>query len=123
MDVIRVGEGSKLSIMVQLRDITERKLLEEQLQRHSEELEEKVQARTLEIQKTQKYLESLLENANDVIYTLDRDQRFTYVNNKVENWGYRKEDLLGRPFLTLLAKRHRSRRLERHSRTGRQTGI
>ena len=112
MDVIRVGEGSTLSIMVQLRDITERKLLEEQLQRHSEELEEKVQARTLEIQKTQKYLESLLENANDVIYTLDRDQRFTYVNNKVENWGYRKEDLLGRPFLTLLAKRHRSRRLK-----------
>ncbi len=112
MDVIRVGEGSTLSIMVQLRDITERKLLEEQLQRYSEELEEKVQVRTLEIQKTQKYLESLLENANDVIYTLDRDQRFTYVNNKVENWGYRKEDLLGRPFLTLLAKRHRSRRLK-----------
>ena len=112
MDVIRVGEGATLSIMVQLRDITERKLLEEQLQRHSEELEEKVQARTLEIQKTQKYLESLLENANDVIYTLDLDQRFTYVNNKVENWGYRKEDLLGRPFLTLLAKRHRGRRLK-----------
>ena len=112
MDVIRVGEGSTVSIMVQLRDITERKLLEAQLQRHSEELEGKVQERTREIEKTQKYLESLLENANDVIYTLDRDQRFTYVNSKVENWGYRKEDLLGRPFLTLLAKRHRSRRLK-----------
>ena len=112
MDVIRVGEGAMLSIMVQLRDITERKLLEAQLQRHSEELEGKVQERTREIQKTQKYLESLLENANDVIYTLDRDQRFTYVNSKVENWGYRKEDLLGRPFLTLLAKRHRGRRLK-----------
>ncbi len=112
MDVIRVGDGSTLSIMVQLRDITERKQLEAQLQRHSEELEENVQARTREIQETQKYLESLLENANDVIYTLDRDQRFTYVNNKVENWGYRKEDLLGRPFLTLLAKRHRGRRMK-----------
>lgn len=112
MDVIRVGEGAMLSIMVQLRDITERKLLEAQLQRHSEELEGKVQERTREIEKTQKYLESLLENANDVIYTLDRDQRFTYVNSKVENWGYRKEELLGRPFLTLLAKRHRGRRLK-----------
>ena len=120
-----------------VRDVTERKALQRQVDRYtthleqevtaqtqqlsesekryrvlSEELEEKVQVRTLEIQKTQKYLESLLENANDVIYTLDRDQRFTYVNNKVENWGYRKEDLLGRPFLTLLAKRHRSRRLK-----------
>ena len=56
MDVIRVGEGSTLSIMVQLRDITERKLLEAQLQRHSEELEGKVQERTREIQKTQKVL-------------------------------------------------------------------
>ncbi len=120
-----------------VRDVTDRKALQRQVDRYTthleqevaaqtqqlsesekryrvlnEELEEKVQVRTLEIQKTQKYLESLLENANDVIYTLDHDQRFTYVNNKVENWGYRKEDLLGRPFLTLLAKRHRSRRLK-----------
>ncbi len=112
MDVIRVGEGSMLSIMVQLRDITERKQLEAQLRRHREDLEGKVQERTREIEKTQKYLESLLENANDVIYTLDLDQRLTYVNSKVANWGYRKEDLLGRPFLTLLAKRHRGRRLK-----------
>ncbi len=112
MDVIRVGEGATLSVMVQLRDITERKRLEAQLQRHSEELEAKVQDRTREIQETQKYLESLLENANDVIYTLDRDQRFTYVNSKVKNWGYRKDDLLGRPFLTLVAKRQRGRRLK-----------
>ncbi len=112
MDVIRVGEGATLLVMVQLRDITERKRLEEQLQRYSEGLEAKVQDRTREIQETQKYLESLLENANDVIYTLDRDQCFTYVNSKVENWGYRKNDLLGRPFLTLVAKRHRGRRLK-----------
>jgi len=112
MDMIRVGEGATLSVMVQLRDITERKRLEDQLQRHREGLEAKVQDRTREIQKTQKYLESLLENANDVIYTLDRDQCFTYVNSKVAIWGYHKDDLLGRPFLTLVAKRHRGRRLK-----------
>jgi len=112
MDMIRVGEGATLSVMVQLRDITERKRLEEQLQRHREGLEATVQDRTREIQKTQKYLESLLENANDVIYTLDRDQCFTYVNSKVAIWGYHKDDLLGRPFLTLVAKRHRGRRLK-----------
>ncbi|MDT7044160.1 PAS domain S-box protein [Candidatus Nitronereus thalassa] len=112
MDLIRVEQESAVLAMVQLRDITERKQLEARLQQHSEELEEKVQERTLEIHQTKLYLESLLENANDVIYTLDHDQRFTYVNSKVEIWGYGKEDLLGRPFLTLLSKRHRGRHLK-----------
>ena len=112
MDLIRVEQEATIMVMVQLRDITERKQLQATLQRYNEELEEKVQERTLEIQQTKLYLESLLENANDVIYTLDNDQRFTYVNNKVENWGYQKEDLLGRPFLSLLSKRHRGRRLK-----------
>ena len=52
-----------------------------------------------------------MENANDVIYTLDLDQRFTYVNGKVEVWGYRKEDLLGRAYLSLMSRRHRGKRL------------
>jgi PAS domain S-box-containing protein len=112
VDVIRVVDGSKPAIMLQLHDITERKRLEQQLHRYSEELEAKVRERTLEIEATKQYLENLLENANDVIYTLDAEQRFTYVNNKIEVWGYQKEDLLGRPYLSLLSKRHRGRRLK-----------
>lgn len=112
MDLIRVEDGPTPSVMVQLRDITERKRLEAKLQKYSEELEDKVQERTYEIQETKQYLESLLENANDVIYTLDSDQRFTYVNSKVEAWGYNKEDLIGRPYLSLLSKRHRGRHLK-----------
>ncbi|MGH7250852.1 MAG: PAS domain S-box protein [Nitrospiraceae bacterium] len=112
MDLIRIEDGATVSVMVQLRDITERKRLEQQLQEYSEELEAKVRERTREIEETKRYLENLLENANDVIYTLDPEQRFTYVNSKVEAWGYRKEDLIGRPYLSLLSKRHRGRRLK-----------
>ena len=112
MDLIRIEDGTTVSVMVQLRDITERKRLEQQLQEYSEELEAKVRERTREIEETKQYLENLLENANDVIYTLDAEQRFTYVNSKVEAWGYRKEDLIGRPYLSLLSKRHRGRRLK-----------
>lgn len=112
MDLIRVGADDQLSVMVQLRDITDRKKLERQLQNYREELEQKVRERTREIEETKQYLENLLENANDVIYTLDTEQRFTYVNSKVEAWGYRKEDLIGRPYLALLSKRHRGRRLK-----------
>ncbi len=112
MDLIRIEDGASVTAMVQLRDITERKRMEQQLQEYSEELEAKVRARTREIEETKNYLENLLENANDVIYTLDTEQRFTYVNSKVGAWGYRKEDLLGRPYLSLLSKRHRGRRLK-----------
>ena len=112
MDLIRVGADDQLLVMVQLRDITDRKKLERQLQTYREELEQKVRERTREIEETKQYLENLLENANDVIYTLDTEQRFTYVNSKVEAWGYRKEDLIGRPYLALLSKRHRGRRLK-----------
>ena len=112
MDLIRVGEADQLSVMVQLRDITGRKRLERQLEAYREELEDKVRERTREIEETKQYLESLLENANDVIYTLDTEQRFTYVNSKIEAWGYRKEDLLGHPYLALLSRRHRGKRLK-----------
>lgn len=112
MDLIRVGGTEQLHVMVQLRDITDRKKLEHQLQSYREDLELKVRERTREIEETKQYLENLLENANDVIYTLDLDQQFTYVNNKVNAWGYRKDDLIGRPYLSLLSRRHRGRRLK-----------
>src|SRR5437879_13245463 len=115
-----IGAGPMSYMMVQLRDITDRKALERQLQEYSESLELKVQERTREIEETKTYLENLLENANDVIYTLDLDQRFTYVNSKVESWGYRKEDLIGRPYLSLMAKRHRGTRLRSSHDTGTQ---
>src|SRR5207237_8586369 len=98
--------------MVEMGKINDRKRIERQLETYREELEDKVRERTREIEETKQYLENLLENANDVIYTLDTDQRFTYVNSKVEVWGYRKEALIGRPYLSLLSKRHRGRRLK-----------
>lgn len=112
LDLIRVEGGDQVLVMLQLRDITDRKRLERQLQSYREDLESKVRERTREIEETKQYLENLLENANDVIYTLDTDQRFTYVNSKVDVWGYRKDDLLGRPYLSLLSRRHRGRRLK-----------
>jgi len=112
MDLISVAGTGQLLVMVQMRDITDRKKLERQLQTYREELEAKVGERTREIEETKQYLENLLENANDVIYTLDTEQRFTYVNSKVNVWGYRKDDLLGRPYLSLLSRRHRGRRLK-----------
>lgn len=112
MDLILVRGSDHTRVMVQLRDITDRKRLERQMHTYQQELEAKVSERTREIEETKQYLENLLENANDVIYTLDSEQCFTYVNSKILSWGYAKEDLLGRPYLALLSKRHRGRRLK-----------
>ncbi len=112
MDLILVRGSDHTWVMVQLRDITDRKRLERQMHTYQQELEAKVGERTREIEETKQYLENLLENANDVIYTLDSEQCFTYVNSKILSWGYAKEDLLGRPYLALLSKRHRGRRLK-----------
>ncbi|HEX9154758.1 MAG TPA: PAS domain S-box protein, partial [Nitrospira sp.] len=46
MDLIRIGSADQLLIMVQLRDITDRKKLERQLHTYREELEVKVRERT-----------------------------------------------------------------------------
>lgn len=51
---------------------------------------------------TSLYLESLLEAANDVIFTVNNEGRITYVNRKASDWGFNKEDLQGQLFHTLV---------------------
>lgn len=89
-----------------VRDITDRKRLERHLKEYHELLEQKVSERTMELKETKDYLENLLEVANDVIYTLNPDGIITYVNKKVEDWGYAKEDLVGVPFISILSRHH-----------------
>ncbi|MCE7976552.1 MAG: PAS domain S-box protein [Nitrospira sp. NTP1] len=82
MDLILARGSDHTWVMVQLRDITDRKRLERQMHTYQQELEAKVSERTREIEETKLA------------------------------WGYAKEDLLGRPYLGLLSKRHRGRRLK-----------
>ncbi len=47
-------------------------------------------------------LERLLESANDLIITLDRQGRITYVNSRVSQLGFEPAALAGRPFSELI---------------------
>ncbi len=65
-------------------DVTERKRMEEEIQRHTEHLEELVEARTHEVQESERRYRSLAENAPDIIQRLDRELRHLYVNPAFE---------------------------------------
>jgi PAS domain S-box-containing protein len=75
-------------------DITERKLAEDAL-RESE----------------QKYRE-LFENARETIVIIDLDKRITDTNKFVEEYGFRREDLIGKNYLDFLAEEYREKAIE-----------
>jgi PAS domain S-box-containing protein len=47
------------------------------------------------------FFQALLEHAGDVIFALDLQGRFTYLNPRLEELGWRREDLLGQSYQTL----------------------
>lgn len=95
-----------------VRDITDRKNLERHIKEYYEILEKEVNDRTRELKETKDYLENLLETANDVIYTLNPQGIIKYVNKKVEDWGYRKDELIGNSFLMMLSGKYKTDRFK-----------
>lgn len=78
-------QGETASFMVVERDITERKRAEKELRRAEE-----------------KY-RTMIENSNDLIWTLDTEGKFTYANKQAEVLsGYEQTDQIGKNFDPLL---------------------
>jgi PAS domain S-box-containing protein len=60
------------------------------------------------LHKVEEDYRSLVENAEDGIFTIDPEGRFTYVNIKgMELLGYAKNELVGRNFATVIAPEYR----------------
>ncbi len=66
--------------------------------RMDEHLKERVEERTKELEDSRRFLESIINNANDVILTITRTGVISFVNKKVEDVGYRIDELCGRPY-------------------------
>ena len=55
------------------------------------------------------YLQRLLETANDAMFTLNHEGMITYANRKAAQWGWTREEMLGREFRGFLADPERIR--------------
>ncbi|MEK6577580.1 MAG: ATP-binding protein, partial [Nitrospirota bacterium] len=69
--------------------------LKNELEDLNGELEKRVIERTEEINRSYEYLKNLIENANDIVFTLDRSGRFTFFNQRIEEFGYKRDELIG----------------------------
>jgi len=80
-----------------------RKLAEDEVINMNAELEERVEQRTIEYQKSEERYHTLIQQATDAIYVVDSDRNFTEVNDSMcEMTGYTREELLHMNVKTLL---------------------
>jgi len=83
--VVRGPDGEVVHVVSTVRDISERKKSEEKLRESERNLAE------VNHQK-----ENILKSISDGFYALDKDLRFTYVNDAAEKiWGLSRADLIG----------------------------
>ncbi|MDN3514741.1 MAG: ATP-binding protein [Candidatus Brocadia sp.] len=56
-----------------------------------------------DLEERKEYLESILRHANELIFTLDAQGNFTFINPKIKEWGYEERELVGQPLISILS--------------------
>ena len=101
-----------------LRDITERKRMEEELERYSKRLEGLVEARTADLAASARKYQLLVDNMADAVFTIDLNGNLTYRSPQYEKMtGYSVEQRLSMNIKELIAPEDLPRvlkRLEEH---------
>lgn len=77
-----------------IKDITERKHMEEVARKYADHLEEMVEERTAELRTSEEMYRDLFENANDMIQSVAPDGSLLYVNRAwLETLGYSEDEV------------------------------
>ncbi len=114
----RLNYQGKPAFIITFFDVTKRKIMEEELQKTHDELEQRVLERTHELELANKSLQSeieqrimsenalqdsenkyrrLIENMNDIICETDKDHRYVYVSPRIYDiLGYEPAELLNK---------------------------
>ncbi|MBN1515478.1 PAS domain S-box protein [Candidatus Sumerlaeota bacterium] len=86
-------------------DITERRQLEAELEKHAQHLEQMVHERSGELAESEARYRELLSNARDSIVSIDEQQNITLFNFAAERaFGYAAAEIIGQPIWTILEK-------------------
>jgi len=106
-----------------LRDITERKQMEEKLRQYSEHLEELVQKRTEELSESEKKYSALVEEASDGV-VIAQDGKIVFANKKVaEIASCPRDELIGLSYEKLLDEKYRELVKERYTKRMRRETV
>jgi PAS domain S-box-containing protein len=106
-------EGKSADLVV-LRDITERKLMEEKLEKYAEQLEEKVKERTKTLKENEEKLRSIFNSSPDAIAVSDLKGNIIECNKAALDFlGLStKDEIIGKNSLMFVAKKDRQKVME-----------
>jgi PAS domain S-box-containing protein len=88
--VLRGEDGSIAGMFGTAQDITDARRQREMLERANERLEQ-----------SERRYRDLVENLNDVVFSIDGEGRLTYVSPSVQRFGYTPDQLIGKRFSDL----------------------
>ncbi len=121
--LLRDADGDPSAFIGVVVDITERRKTQESLQNARDELEMRVADRTAalgaanealraeinvrraaeaHLRQSEERFRSLVQTIPDIVYRLDADGKFIFINNAIKFLGYEPEELIGRHFRVLL---------------------
>ncbi|MDM8542752.1 PAS domain S-box protein [Desulfococcaceae bacterium HSG9] len=101
---IRDKTGNLTGALVLIIDITERKLMEEEIRKHRDRLDELVRARTRELLESEQRYRALFENTNDAVFFISLDNIYLDVNQQAADMlGYDIEELIGKSVQNVVA--------------------
>ncbi|OGW40131.1 MAG: hypothetical protein A2010_07870 [Nitrospirae bacterium GWD2_57_9] len=102
--------GTRMSMVIS--DISDRKRSEEALRRAHDELELRVQERTVKLRESEEHYRVITESAQDAIITVDDEGTIMFVNPATEKiFGYRAAELTGKSLTMLMPERFRQAHL------------
>ncbi len=86
------------------RDVTDRLKIQQLVEEYTAQLEKLVEERTREVRDIKDFLIEVIEIASDMVCIIDLQGKCRLLNKSAEQiTGYRREDLISRPFIELVA--------------------